>query len=143
MKKIPFIVLLGLTTGVGFQLGTLTQNSATGGDSAAIALQTQKPVNHIVLFDLKPTVTPEEVEEIAIDSERLLSEIPGVLEVEVGTKARDDRDIHIKDYDLAVYVKLSQNSDLEVYSPHPNHQELLQKHRAKFDKIQVIDFYGE
>ncbi|MGB2924313.1 MAG: Dabb family protein, partial [Limnothrix sp.] len=79
---------------------------------------TENAVHHIVLFELAVTTTGVDAQTIIDDGVALLSEIPGVLEVDLGLKARQDREIHIKNYQLGLYVKLKSNDDLDVYSPH-------------------------
>lgn len=102
-----------------------------------------KVVHHIALFNLRPETTNDDVEKFIAVAEDLLPQIPGVLDVDLGRKARDEREVHFKDYDLALYVKLSQNSDLDVYAPHEKHQEFIQQASPKLELLQVIDFYGE
>ncbi|NET38941.1 MAG: Dabb family protein [Cyanothece sp. SIO1E1] len=100
-------------------------------------------VHHVVLVDLKPTVTEAEMTTMIADGKASLSEIPGVLDVQLGLKAKDSRDTHIKDYDLALYVEFAQLSDLDVYGPHPKHQDFVNRYSPKIEKIRVIDFYGD
>ena len=99
-------------------------------------------VHHVVLFDLKDDVTPEQIEEFIIVGEALLSQIPGVLEVSINKKAREDRAIHIKEYDVALYVKWENNEAGNVYGPHTLHQTLLKLYKSQWAGVKVIDFYG-
>ena len=105
--------------------------------------QAQQPIHHIVLLRLKSTATEEDLPPIIAAGEELLTQIPGVLEVELGTKARDEREVHFKDYDLGIYVKMSQVSDLDVYGPHEKHLAFIAQASPKLDLMQVLDFYGE
>ncbi|MCT7986042.1 Dabb family protein [Laspinema sp. A4] len=142
MAKIPLTPFGGLFILVAFKLGQMNPTVAIASNPKPPS-PSEPPVHHIVLIKLQPDVTPEEIEQTIEDNRRLISAIPGVLEVSLGPKARDDRDVHLKDYNLGLYVKLSQNADLDIYGPHPNHQEFLRRNRAKIANIQVIDFYGE
>jgi hypothetical protein len=99
-------------------------------------------VNHVVLVNLKDGVTPEQIEEIRIVGKALLSKIPGVLEVSFGKKALDDRPIHVKDYDVALYVKWENIEVGKAYGPHVLHQTLLKLYGPLFARLRVIDFYG-
>lgn len=99
-------------------------------------------VHHVVLFDLKDDVTPEQIEEMMTVGEALLSDIPGVLEVSINKKAREDRDVHIKDYDVALYVKWENNETGNVYAPHVLHQTFLKLYKPLFAGVKVLDFYG-
>ena len=53
---------------------------------SASAFAGEANVYHVVLFDLKDEVTPEQVEEMNTVGKVLLSQIPGVLEVSMGKK---------------------------------------------------------
>lgn len=97
------------------------------------------PIVHVVLFDLPPTATPDEARALAIDSRALLR-IPGVESVWVGPKALDDRETHVKDYDVALCVRLRSLADLKAYGSHPQHRELVEKWKGRAT-WRVIDFY--
>ena len=99
-------------------------------------------VHHVVLFDLKDGVTSEEIEELITVGEALLAGIPGVLEVSINKKAREDRAAHIKDYDIALYVLWESNGTGSVYAPHILHQAFLKLYRPMIASVKVIDFYG-
>jgi hypothetical protein len=99
-------------------------------------------VFHIGLIDLKDGVTAEQVEELIIVTQALISKIPGVLEVSINKKAIDDRDIHIKDYDVGLCVKWENIETGKVYGPHILHQTWYKLHKPMIEGIKVIDFYG-
>ena len=109
---------------------------------SASAFAGEPNVHHVVLFKLKDGVTPQQIEEMTIVGKALLSKIPGVLEVSLGKKAREDRDIHVKDYDVALYVKWETNEAGNVYGPHLLHQTLLKLYKDLWAGLKVIDFYG-
>jgi len=108
----------------------------------ASAFAGEPNVHHVVLCNLKDGVTPNQVEEMITVGKALLSKIPGVLEVSFGKKAREDRPVHIKDYDLAIYVKWENNETGNVYLPHILHQTLLKLYGPLFTRMRIIDFYG-
>ena len=99
-------------------------------------------VHHVVLLDLKDDVTPEQVEEMITVCKALLSQIPGVLEVSFGKKAREDRAIHIKDYDVGLYVKWENIETGKVYGPHILHKSFGKLYKQFIAGFKVIDFYG-
>ena len=109
---------------------------------SASAFAGEANVNHVVLFVLKDDVTPKQVEELITVCKALLSQIPGVLEVSIGKKARDDRAIHIKDYDVALIVKWENIETGKIYGPHILHQTLLKLYKAQWAGVKIIDFYG-
>jgi hypothetical protein len=142
VPKIPLTSFCGLLRVAAFNLGQMNPTVAIASNPEPPS-SSQPPVHHLVLIQLQPDVTPEEIEQTIEDHQRLISAIPGVLEVSLGPQARDDREVHLNDYDLGLYVKLSKNADLDIYGPHPNHQEFLTRHRSKIANIRVIDFYGK
>ena len=99
-----------------------------------------QPVYHMVLLTLKPSVTQQQSEQVMSDTLNMLKNIPGVLEVAVGNKARDDRPQHIKNYHLAILVTLQSEAALDVYGLHPEHRQFIAKHKDKFESFQVADF---
>jgi hypothetical protein len=110
---------------------------------SATAFAGETCVYHVVLLKMKDDVTPKQVEEMITVGKALLSQIPGVLEVSMGKKARDDRAIHVKDYDVGLYVKWEKLETGKVYAPHILHQTLLKLYRPMWAGAKVIDFYCE
>ncbi len=104
------------------------------------AASASAPVVHVVLFDLAPEATPADVQELADDARRLLPGIPGVEAVWAGPKALDDRPAHVKDYDVALCVRVKSLADLPVYSAHPQHRVLVDKWKTRAT-WRVVDFY--
>ena len=109
---------------------------------SASAFAGEANVHHVVLFDMKDDVTPEQVEEMITVGKALLSQIPGIMEASFGKKAREDRPIHIKDYDVGLYVKWKSIETGKVYGPHMLHQTLLKLYKSHWAGVRVIDFYG-
>jgi hypothetical protein len=99
-------------------------------------------VLHVVLFALESGARPGDAAELIADSRRLLGEVPGVEGVWAGRKAKDDREAHVKDYDVGLLVRVRGLSDLPAYASHPKHQELVDKWRGRA-RWKVIDFYAE
>jgi hypothetical protein len=110
--------------------------------SQAPAPPAEPDVLHVVLFALEPGARPGDAAELIADSRRLLVQVPGVEGVWVGRKAKDDRDAHVKDYDVGLLVRVRGVSDLPAYALHPKHQELVNKWRGRA-RWKVIDFFAE
>ena len=99
-------------------------------------------VHHVVLLSVKDDVSPEQVDQMITVAKALLSQIPGVLEVSAGKKAREDRPVHVKDYDVGLYVKWESLEAGEVYAPHILHQSFIKLYKPILSGLKVIDFYG-
>ncbi|RLU01010.1 MAG: Dabb family protein [Ketobacter sp.] len=98
------------------------------------------PLHHLVLVSFTENSTAQQRQQVIDDSLSLLREIPGVETVAAGRKAASDRPVHIKDYDVAIYVRLSNEKALANYSSHPKHLQLLQRNKPAIGAIKVIDF---
>ena len=101
------------------------------------------PLHHLVLVSFTESSTAEQRQQVVDDSLTLLQQIPGVETVAAGRKARADRPVHIKDYDVAIYVRLSNEKALANYSSHPKHLQLLQRNKPAIGAIKVIDFLSD
>ena len=117
-------------------------------ESSGLPLKTlSKPqaeyVHHIVLVELKPEVTDEQKKEIVDEALHQLSDIPVVEEVHVGEKLLESREVHIKNYDIAIYIRLLDPESISVYRAHENHRRFVNNNRDKFAWIQVVDFLGK
>jgi hypothetical protein len=122
---------------------TVLSLSAAAGAALAVRAQSPAPpapIVHVVLFDLAEGATADDARALADDSRRLLRGIPGVESVWVGPKAVDDRDVHVRDYDVALAVRLRSLADLKAYGPHPQHRELVEKWKGRAT-WRVIDFH--
>ncbi len=118
----------------------LCVSAAAGAALAVRAQPASTPIVHVVLFDLAAPDATADARALAEDSRRLLAGIPGVESVWVGPKALDDRDAHIKDYDVALSVRLRSLEDLRSYASHPQHRELVERWKGRAT-WRVIDFY--
>jgi hypothetical protein len=118
----------------------LCVSAAAGAALAVRAQPPAAPVVHVVLFDLTAADATADARALADDSRRLLAGIPGVESVWVGPKALDDRDAHVKDYDVALSVRLRGLEDLKAYAAHPQHRELVERWKGRAT-WRVIDFY--
>ncbi|MGK7937885.1 MAG: Dabb family protein, partial [Xenococcaceae cyanobacterium] len=105
MKKSLFVTLLVLSVPISALGGSLLTRSpkTLWHNQPIIAQESEKTLHHIVLFNLKDSISTTDKAQIMMAGETLLSEIPGVVDVQLGDKAREDREVHIKNYDLALH----------------------------------------
>jgi Stress responsive A/B Barrel Domain len=135
--RVAGTTLLCLSTAAGAALAVRAQSTAATPGAPA---DPTSPIVHVVLFDLTGADPSADARAIADDSRRLLAGIPGVQSVWVGPKALDDRDVHVKDYDVALCVRLRSLDDLKSYGPHPQHRELIERWKGRAT-WRVVDFY--
>lgn len=101
------------------------------------------PLHHVVLVSFTEQSTAQQRQQVINDSLIMLSEIPGVEYVTAGKKAATDRPVHVKDYDVGIYVRLKDADALAAYSVHPKHVQMLKQNKPAIGSIKVIDFFGE
>lgn len=146
MKKSLLAILLVPSVLISAIGGSLLTRSpkAQWQSQPLLAQENKKYLHHIVLFDLKDNISNRDKAKIVTSGKTLLSQIPGVINVQLGDKAREDREVHIKNYDLALYVQFESSADIDIYAPHENHQEFIKILSPMLEKdgIKVIDFYG-
>jgi len=94
----------------------------------------------VVLVQFKPGVTQDQMNAMLEQSMARLRSIPGVLTVEAGMKVRDDRPVHIRDYEVGILVRLQDSAVIDPYGAHPLHQSFLQEFQPLFAQVKVIDF---
>ena len=115
---------------------------AAGAAAASAEDAKGAPVLHVVLFTFKDLAAGEDAVFMG-DAKRLLTKVPGVEEVRIGHKAAEDRDVHVKDYVIALFIRFGSKADLVAYGPHPTHEEFASKWRPRFSSVRVMDFYSE
>ncbi len=128
-------------TSLALSLALVTSRAGATLDGSASAGAT--PVLHVVLIGLRADAPASAAAELIADSKALLMQVEGVQDVRAGRRAAAERDVHVKDYDVALCVRLARLEDLEVYARHPRHVELLARHRARIANLRVIDFFAE
>jgi len=110
---------------------------------AAPAWAEKAGIAHIVLFDMKDDVAPETVERFIAAGKSLLSDIPGVAHVAIGHKAMEDRGVHIKDYDVGLYLRFRDQEAMDGYGPHPLHKVFVDMAKPLVANMKVIDFHAD
>jgi len=106
------------------------------------AVAEEKPIEHIVLFDIKDDAAPEKVERLIAAGRAMLPDIPGVEHVSIGYKAKEDRDVHIKDYDVGLYIRFRDREAMAGYGPHVLHEVFVDLAKPLVANMKVIDFEG-
>ncbi|CAF9914904.1 hypothetical protein IMSHALPRED_002277 [Imshaugia aleurites] len=80
------------------------------------------PVNHIVLFKLKPGVNKERIENFVVTAKSMVGKIPGLLDFQVGPGLALTAH-RAKGYDMGLVATLEKVEDITSYALHPAHQE--------------------
>ena len=107
---------------------------------SARATQHQPAVVHVVLVWLKESGNSAHRRQV-IERTRLLSEIPGMLEVRVGEPVASSRHSVDASFDVALYMVFESAAALEGYLVHPMHKEALEEVlRPLTERTRVYNF---
>ncbi|HHT01395.1 MAG TPA: Dabb family protein [Firmicutes bacterium] len=93
-------------------------------------------IEHIVLLKKKPEATDEQMEELVARLKALQDKIPNILDLTVGYNfsARG------QGFTIGLVVRFPDKAALEVYQPHPAHQEVVQYIRTVVSDLIVVDY---
>ncbi len=95
---------------------------------------------HCVFFTLKPELTDDQVEEFIRDCYALKA-IPSVRKLDAGRRdERMKRDVNVTDYQIGLVVYFDDLAGHDVYSDHPIHAKLIEKHKDQWASVRVFDF---
>ena len=96
---------------------------------------------HVVLFKFKDDAKPEQVKQIEDAFIALAKKVETVTGFEWGTnvspEGKDDGFTH------CIFVTFKDKAGLEVYLPHPAHQEFISILRPQLDKVLVFDYVAK
>jgi hypothetical protein len=97
---------------------------------------------HNVFFTLKDN-SPAARKEMIEDSHQYLAPIPGTVFYAAGTVSDVERDVVVRDYDVALHVVFKNKAAMEKYLVHPKHLEYVKKHQPNWKQVRVFDSFVE
>jgi len=110
-------------------------SSSSGSDGAQPA-----PLMHLVYIQL---LDPGDLDELRADCVRLLTGIPGVHDLALGTHFESGRETVDSDYDLLLFMRFDDGDDYRAYVEHADHVALVDKWRARFRSLTVSDAWAD
>ncbi len=96
-------------------------------------------VEHLVWFKLKEGVTDAEKQAMMAALRALRGPIEGIKHIACG----EDFGGRSKGFQLGLVVRFSSRQALEIYQPHPVHQEFVEGFRHLWDEVMALDFETE
>ena len=93
-------------------------------------------INHVVYFKLE---NPSDAPELISDCDRQLSNIPGVVSYFCGQHGDFGRTGVDRDYDVGFYVGFDSGRDYQTYLSHPQHIEVVDKWKSRWEWIRITD----
>lgn len=96
---------------------------------------------HVVLFKFKDATTKDEVKSVEDAFRALSKKVPTIVDFEWGTNVSPEG----KDggFTHCFFVSFKDKAGLEVYLPHPAHDEFKKLAGPHFDKVLVIDYVAQ
>lgn len=107
----------------------------------ATAALADAPYRHVVFFKFKDSATPEQVGDIESAFAALAKKIETVKGFEWGTNVSPEG---LNDgFTHCFLVTFENKAGLEVYLPHPAHEEFVSKLKPLLDKVCVVDYVAK
>ena len=96
-------------------------------------------LSHVVLFWLKPDLTPAQRQEFETRL-RALGTIPGIAKFHVGAPASTDRPVIDRTYSFGLNLVFPDMAAHDAYQVHPTHQAFVDNCKAFWTKVLIYDF---
>ena len=94
---------------------------------------------HNVYFWLREAGNAEHAAQLAQGCRRHLTNIPGVLRLEVGFPTGTGRDVVDNSYGVALVVEFADEAAHDVYQDHPDHLRFIAECSLLWSRVQVYD----
>ncbi|MCM2258582.1 MAG: Dabb family protein [Vicinamibacteria bacterium] len=131
LSTLSFAVLAAVTLPAVAQRPSPPPGDCGARPTHRVGEATKLALDHVVLFKLNPGEPAGAADEMIADMLCALPQIPGAIAVSAGKKLRDDREHHVKDYDVMLTVRLTGLEALATYASHPSHVRLVEKWRPR------------
>ncbi|HEY1378643.1 MAG TPA: Dabb family protein [Gemmataceae bacterium] len=125
----------GLALAAGVAIGVVA-----GGDRPVPAAPAAGPmIGHMVYFTLTDN-SPAKVHELVGACEKYLSKHPGEAYFATGPRAKTpDRNVVVKDWDVALHIVFKTMADYERYADAPRHKQFIDENKANWKQVRVFD----
>ncbi|KIW99600.1 uncharacterized protein Z518_11013 [Rhinocladiella mackenziei CBS 650.93] len=101
------------------------------------------PIYHVVLFKLKPGVTPAQISNFTTMAKGMVGKIPGLLKLDANTPLLSTAH-RGKGFNMGLIAILEKADDVKVYAEHPAHLEVQSVREAICDDTLAYDLeYSE
>jgi hypothetical protein len=94
---------------------------------------------HMVFFWLREDGEPGDAEKIAQGCRTYLTDIPGVLRLEVGFPAGTPRAVVDNSYGVALIVEFADREAHDIYQKHPDHLRFIEVYGPLWSRVQIYD----
>lgn len=94
---------------------------------------------HLVMFQFKEEVTPEQQQELALKLLAFKGKISGLMDMTAGLNETKETE-HAQGFTLGLRMTFQDKQSLEEYLPHPEHQEFLSSLDGMIENVVVMDY---
>ncbi|GGD46698.1 Dabb family protein [Paenibacillus nasutitermitis] len=94
---------------------------------------------HLVSFQFKDSITPEQEKQLLEALLALREQVPGIVELTAGMNVTEETE-NIHGYTLGLRVTFDSRESLQQYGPHPKHQQFVSMLDGIVEKVVVIDY---
>ncbi len=97
---------------------------------------------HQVCFWLKPGTPGAATEQLIADCLKYLGGVPTVRQLWAGPPAMTPREVVDNSYQVGLVVIMDDVAGHDVYQTHPLHLEFIERNKAHWEKVRILDFLG-
>ncbi|HPM81267.1 MAG TPA: Dabb family protein [Candidatus Anammoximicrobium sp.] len=96
---------------------------------------------HAVYFKLKDS-SPAAREALVAGCQKFLAGHEGVVYFAAGVLAEEmNRDVNVRDFDVALLIVFANKAAHDQYSSHPRHMKFIEEFKSSWDSVRVFDAY--
>ena len=96
---------------------------------------------HAVYFKLKQP-SPAARESLVAGCQKFLAGHEGTVYFAVGVLAEEmNRDVNVRDFDVALYLVFASKAAHDQYSSHPRHLKFIEEFKSSWDSVRVFDAF--
>lgn len=96
---------------------------------------------HAVYFKLKDS-SPAAREALVAGCQKFLAGHDGVVYFAAGVLAEEmNRDVNVRDFDVALLIVFANKAAHDQYSSHPRHMKFIEEFKSSWDSVRVFDAY--
>lgn len=97
---------------------------------------------HQVCFWLKQGTSDAAKEQLIADCRQYLGNVPAVRQLWAGPPAMTPREVVDNSYQVGLLVVMDDSKGHDIYQTHPLHLEFIERNKAHWEKVRILDFLG-
>lgn len=123
------VLVLSAMVAIGVLAGRPTTAAPAGGPM----------IGHMVYFTLADN-SPAKARDLVAACDKYLSKHPGEVFYAAGVRGKAfDRDVNVKDWDVALHIVFKSKADHDKYADAPRHTQFIEENKANWKQVRVFD----